>query len=103
MNMRKFIILFFAVIILSVFISCEQQQDNPVTLYGDSLVGSLKKGRSAAEDANLDAVKKTVQAYRAANGRYPSSLDEIKDMIGSNLDLSRYDYNPENGTVSLKN
>ncbi len=103
MRICIFIQLFLPAIILSVFISCEQQQNNPVTLYGDSLVASLNKGRTAAEEANLDAVRKTVQAYRAANGRYPSSLDEIKDMLGSNLDLSKYDYNPETGAVSLKN
>jgi hypothetical protein len=52
--------------------------------------------------ANLDAVKKAVEAYHASNDRYPPSLADVKDLIGSNIDLAQYNYNPENGTVSLK-
>jgi hypothetical protein len=47
-------------------------------------------------------VKKAVAAYHASNDRYPESLDEVKDLIRSEIDLSKYEYNARNGSVSLK-
>jgi hypothetical protein len=91
-------------IILTLFflLSCDQKPKNPVAEYGDALIDSYKRGQKAGEIANLDAVKKAVNAYHASNDRYPQSLDEIKDLIGTNIDLSKYEYNPENGLVSIK-
>lgn len=89
-------------VILFFLIACDQKPKNPVAEYGDSLIGAYKSGQHAGEIGNLDAVKKAVEAYRAANDKYPESLDQVKDLIGSNIDLSQYDYNPENGSVSLK-
>ena len=91
-------------IILTLFflLSCDQKPKNPVAEYGDALIDSYKRGQKAGEMANLDAVNKAVKAYHASNDRYPQSLDEIKDLIGSNIDLSKYEYNPENGLVSIK-
>ena len=91
-------------IILTLFflLSCDQKPKNPVAEYGDALIDSYKRGQKAGEIANLDAVKKAVKAYHASNDRYPRILDEIRDLIGSNIDLSRYEYNPEDGLVSMK-
>jgi competence protein ComGC len=66
------------------------------------MIDAYKKGQQAGVIANLDAVKKTVEAYHASNDKYPQSLADLKDLIGSDIDLAQYDYNPENGTVSLK-
>ena len=90
----------FFVLILS--ISCDQKPKNPVSEYGDAMIDSYKKGQQAGVAANLDALKKAIEAYRAANEKYPPSLNEVRDLIGSNIDITQYDYNPENGTVSLK-
>jgi hypothetical protein len=90
------------ILALVVFLACDQKPKNPVSEYGDALIGSYKRGQQAGETANLEAVRKAIEAYHAANDRYPQSLDEIKDLIGSNIDLSKYDYNPDNGRVSLK-
>ncbi len=90
------------ILVLVLFLACDQKPKNPVSEYGDALIGSYKRGQRAGETANLDAVRKSIEAYHAANDRYPQSLDEIKDLIGSNIDLSKYDYNPDNGKVSLK-
>jgi len=91
-------------IILTLFflLACDQKPKNPVAEYGDALIDSYKRGQKAGEIGNLDAVKKAVKAYHALNDRYPQSLDEVKDLIGSNIDLSKYEYNPENGFVSIK-
>jgi hypothetical protein len=90
------------ILALVFFLACDQKPKNPVSEYGDALIGSYKRGQQAGETANLEAVRKTIEAYHAANDRYPQSLNEIKDLIGSNIDLSKYDYNPDNGKVSLK-
>jgi hypothetical protein len=82
--------------------ACDQKPKNPVAEYGNSMIGAYKSGQHAEEIGNLEAVKKAVAAYHASNDKYPESLDEVKDLIGSNIDLSQYDYNPENGSVSLK-
>jgi hypothetical protein len=82
--------------------ACKQKPKNPVAEYGDSLIGAYKSGQHAGEIGNLEAVSKAVAAYHALNDKYPESLDQVKDLIGSNIDLSQYDYNPENGSVSLK-
>jgi outer membrane protein assembly factor BamD (BamD/ComL family) len=82
--------------------ACDQKPKNPVAEYGDSLIGAYKSGQHAGEIGNLEAVRKAVAAYHALNDKYPESLYQVKDLIGSNIDLSQYDYNPENGSVSLK-
>ncbi len=92
----------YALIILLFFISCDQKPKNPVSEYGNTMMDSYQKGQQAGEIANLDAVKKAVQSYHAANDKYPQSLEEIKDLIGSQVDFSKYDYNPQTGAVSIK-
>ena len=93
----------FVACLLSLFISCDQKPKNPVSEYGNTMMDSYQKGQQAGEIANLDAVKKAVQSYHAANDKYPQNLAEIKDLIGSNVDFSKYDYEPQSGAVSLKN
>jgi hypothetical protein len=89
-------------LLLTLFLACDVKPKNPAAEYGDTLTGAYKGGQHAAETANLDAVKKTVEMYRATHDNYPHNLDEIKELFSSEIDLSRYDYKPENGSVSLK-
>jgi hypothetical protein len=95
--------LFFAVITLAVLVACDEKPKNPVAEYGDVMMNSYQKGKQAGVEGNLDAVKNAVKAYHATNDKYPQSLDEIEPLLGgSKMDFSMYDYNPENGTVTLK-
>ena len=94
--------LFFAVVILAAVLACDEKPKNPVAEYGDAMINSYQKGKQAGEEGNLDAVKKAVQAYHAANDKYPQNLEEIKPLLSAEVDFSKYDYNPENGTVTLK-
>ena len=82
--------------------ACNEKPKNPVAEYGDALVDSYKRSQQAAEKANLDALKKAVQLYCASNERFPKNLNEAKEFIGPDIDISKYDYNPDTGTVSLK-
>jgi hypothetical protein len=80
----------------------EQESGNPVSQYGESMISAYTKGKQAGIMGNLDAVRKTIKAYHASHDKYPESLDEIKHMFGSPIDLSIYDYDPDTGEVSLK-
>lgn len=82
-------------------VSCSEEK-NPVAKVGGTVVNTYKRGQQAGETANLDAVRKTVQAYHAANDKYPETLDEIKGMMGSEIDTSKYNYDPQTGEVRLK-
>lgn len=95
--------LFFAVVVLSVTLACDEKPKNPVAEYGNTMINSYQKGKQAGVSGNLDAVKNAIQAYHAANDKYPQNLEEIKPLLGgSEMDFSKYDYNSENGTVTLK-
>lgn len=94
--------LFFAVAILSVILACDEKPKNPVAEYGDTMINSYQKGKQTGVSGNLDAVKNAVQAYHAANDKYPRNLDEVQPLIGSQVDFSKYDYDPQSGTVTLK-
>jgi hypothetical protein len=100
-TLSKKLLIALPVVLLFMF-ACDQKPKNPVAEYGDSMIGAYKSGQHAGEIGNLEAVKKAVAAYRASNDKFPESLDQVKDLIGSKIDLSQYDYNPENGSVSLK-
>jgi hypothetical protein len=97
MSKRNYIMLT-AVIISLILPACESKQENPVDIY----LRDKQSARSAADAADLDALRKSLGAYRAANGSYPDSLKDLEGMLGSQLDFSRYDYDPQTGTVTLK-
>ena len=94
--------LFFAVVILAAVLACDEKPKNPVAEYGDAMINSYQKGKQAGEEGNLDAVKKAIQAYHATNDKYPQNLEEIKSLLSSEVDFSKYDYNSENGAATLK-
>jgi hypothetical protein len=95
--------LFITALFLAFLFSCEEKPKNPVAEYGDTMINSYQKGKQAGEDQNLDAVRKAVQAYHAANDKYPQDLEEIQPLLGGTvLNMSKYDYNPQNGVVTLK-
>ena len=95
--------LFSAVFILTFIFACNEKPKNPVAEYGDVMINSYQKGKQAGVEGNLDAVKNAINAYHAANDKYPPQLDEIKPLLGgTEVDFSKYDYNPENGAVTLR-
>ena len=89
--------------ILSLIAACDEKPKNPVSEYGNTMIDSYKKGQKTGETANLDAVKKAVQAYHALNDKYPQSLDDVKGLIGAEMDMSKYSYDPQTGIVNIRN
>lgn len=101
--MKYLLIISLIIVILFSITTCKEKPRTPLDDYGDALIDSYKRGQDAKEIANLDAVKKAVMVYYASKGKYPQSLEEIKDLLNSDIDLSRYSYNSENGKVTLNN
>jgi len=97
--MKRF---FFAVVFLAALLSCDEKPKNPAAEYGDTMFNSYQKGKQAAEEGNLDAVRKVIQTYHASNDKYPQNLEEIRSMLDAEVDFSKYDYNSESGVVTLK-
>ena len=91
--------LFFAVAVLFAVLACDEKPKNPVA---DTMIDSYQKGKQAGEAGNLDAVRKAIQTYHASNDKYPQNLEEIKSLLSSEVDFSKYDYNSESGAVTLK-
>ncbi len=73
-----------------------------VQQYGQGLVKSVDKARGVQAKIDLDSVKDAVRNYQVENGRYPSSLDAIKNYVRPNIDLSAFNYDPATGNVALK-
>jgi hypothetical protein len=94
--------LFFALAILAVVPACDEKPKNSVAGYGDTMINVYQKGKKAGDEVTLDAVRKTIQAYHAANDKYPQNLEEIKSLLGAEVDFSKYDYNSESGTITQK-
>jgi hypothetical protein len=92
----------FSVIALLLVMSCDEKPQNPVKNYGDVLIDTYKRGGETGEKANLDALRKAVMTYQTTHDKYPESLDELRELIVTPIDLSRYEYNPDSGSVSLK-
>ncbi len=93
-------VLFGFFILSGLVAGCEQK--NPLSEYGDALISSYEKGKKGGEDANLKNIRDAVQAYHAANGKYPESLKEVESMMGSPVNPDLYQYNPETGEIKLK-
>ncbi len=81
---------------------CKEKPKNPVSEYGDALTGAYKDSQSAGDQANLDALKTAVSNYHAANEGYPKSLQDLGNLLNTQIDLSKYDYDAATGTVTLK-
>lgn len=95
--------LFLGLAVLSLIAACDEKPKNPVSEYGNAMIDSHKKGQKAGEAANLDTVRKAVQACHALNDKYPQSLDDVKELIGAEMDMSKYSYDPQTGTVNIRN
>jgi hypothetical protein len=95
-------LLFLIILALFILITCDEKPKNPVSEYGDALIGAYKRGQQAGEEANLDAIKKTIQAYYAEHEKYPESLKEIEDLMRKPINVNKYNYDPQTGTIALK-
>ena len=70
------------IVIFSVFIgACDEKPKNPVAVQGDRMLDAYHRSQDLRNEANLDAIKKAIQAHRAVNGKFPQDLEEIKPLL----------------------
>lgn len=96
--------LYLLIVIFSVFfVSCDEKPKNPVAVQGDRMINAYHRSQDLRDEANLDAIKKAIQAHRAVNDKFPQDLEEIKPLLSApDLDLSKYTYNASDGSVIIK-
>ena len=81
--------------------SCSDEK-NPVQQYGNTMTQSRKSAQNLDSKVNILEVRKSIQEYYAANGRYPADLNELAGFNGITLKGDKYEYDPANGTLVEK-
>ncbi len=81
--------------------SCNNDQ-NPAQQYGKTMVQSLKSAKKLDATVNVLEVKKSIQEFYAANGRYPADLNELSTFNGMTLKSDQFDYDPATGNLIEK-
>ena len=69
--------------------------------YEHTLVTAPDKARATQGKLDKDAVQTAIRDFQLDNGRYPSSLDEVKGKVPG-MDVGKFNYDPNTGTVTLK-
>ena len=70
--------------------------------YGNTLVQPLKSAKKLDATVNVLEVKKSIQEFYAANGRYPADLNELSTFNGMTLKSDQFDYDPATGNLTEK-
>jgi hypothetical protein len=91
-------VMFVALFALS---SCSDDK-NPVQQYGNTMVQSYKSAQKLDAKVNIEQVRKSIQEFHAANGRFPADLNEVSSFNGISLKSDNYDYNPSSGILTEK-
>lgn len=76
--------------------------DNSAQQYGNTLVQPLKSAKKLDATVNVLEVKKSIQEFYAANGRYPADLNELSTFNGMMLKSDKFDYDPATGNLTEK-
>ncbi len=75
---------------------------NPVESYVNGLKGSVERAKGAQAEEDIGDIRTAIQTYQMDNGRYPASLDAVKPYVRAGIDMSKYNYSPADGSISLK-
>ena len=89
-------------VLLAVLVGGCEEKLNPVEQIGDNLISAHEGAKIEGQQATLKGIKNAIQIYYASNGKYPESIYEIQKLMDSPIDPDMYQYNPQNGTVTLK-
>jgi hypothetical protein len=81
--------------------SCDNDK-NPAKQYGNTIVQPLKSAKKLDATVNVLEVKKSLQEFYAANGRYPADLNELSTFNGITLKSDQFDYDPATGNLTEK-
>lgn len=79
--------------------SCSDDK-NPAQQYGSTMTQSYKSAQKLDAKVNVQQVRKSIEEFHAANGRYPADLHELIGLNGLALKSDAYEYDPANGTLT---
>ena len=103
MAMIKTKIAIYVFLVLSAaFVGACEEKTSPVAQYGDDLISVHEGSKIEGQQATLKGIKNAIQIYYASNGKYPENISEIQKLMNSPIDPDMYQYNPQNGMVTLK-
>ena len=88
-------------LIIAFALSCCDSR-NPVEQYGDSVVKGYRNAERAGGKASVQNLQESIQAFHAANERYPADLRELGAFAGTTLDEKTYQYDPVRGVITAK-
>ncbi len=92
----------FGILSLSFLIFTSCKDNNTAQQYGNTMTQSYKSAQKLDNKVNVQEVKKSIQEFYTANGRYPADLNEVSAFNGITLKSDHYEYNPETGTLTEK-
>jgi hypothetical protein len=75
---------------------------NPVQQYGSGVKDAYNSARKLDSKVNVMEVRKSIQEFYAANGRYPADLNELSGFNGIALKGDKYEYDPSSGNLTEK-
>lgn len=81
---------------------CKDKEKNPVLKYGETLIKSINTSKSTAAAINIDGARTAIRSYHTMNGRYPASIDEVKEIMGYKFRPEQYNYDPTTGEITAK-
>jgi hypothetical protein len=85
--------------LLLILAGCEK---NPLEQYSDTLLKSRDRAKDVADTASAEAMNRSIEGFRDANGRNPRDLDELEQFMGLKLDRDKFDYDQTAGIVRKK-
>ncbi len=92
----------FGILFLSFLLITSCKENNPAQEYGSTLTQSYKSAQKLDDKVNVQEVRRSIQEFYAANGRYPADLNEVSAFNGIALKNDHFEYNPETGTLTEK-
>ncbi len=83
-------------------ISACTDQENAARHAGSAVVQPLETTKSVERKVNVLEVQKSIQAFSAANGRYPADLKELEAFNGMKLENDQFVYDPATGNLTQR-
>jgi hypothetical protein len=91
-----------AILFVSLLIITSCTDSNPVQQYGSGVKDAYNSARKLDTKVNVQEVRKSIQEFHAANGRYPADLNELAGFNGIALKGDKYEYDPSSGNLTEK-
>jgi len=87
-------------IVIAFLFGCER--NSPLEDYGDTVVESYERVGGVADEASLQAARRSIRSYKTMNGKYPASIEEVAATMSGAFNAELYVYDPATGRIDFK-